>query len=145
MEQVQETVKPKKIPKAVKSKKFDEMKELFDDESSIAFTGQGEVEIYKIRVRQIPLLVGLFDDVQEHFKKNKKASQKDLVMFLVAHKFQDILPIISSFSSLDEKTFEDMELDDAVIVISSIIRKNKDFLERTLAPLIEKLATLLTQ
>lgn len=129
--------------KEAENKNLNEVLDLFDEEKSSVKTSLGEVTINKIKVRQTPLIVKLIEESRKHFKNQKKATQQDVVMYLVSSKFDELIPLVSSFTSITKEQFEDMDLDDAAIVVASIIRKNKSFLEQKLLPLIEGLAKVL--
>lgn len=135
-------------------------------EAYVVLGGGRRVDVSKLKVRYIQraltLVSSIFrklnelslgakpDDPQLSFELLAAIADRSApvnvsaILQLIADNWEEAFELIRLHTSLDKKDTDDLDIDDAVILIAAVVKRNASFFERTVVPLLIQLAAEVT-
>ena len=118
--------------------------------TSITLDDGREVAINKCKVKHLGTVLRLVSDVIDalginDFKKAEEGAAKiddpSFIMTLITEHIEQFARSVAMLTSLSDEEFEDLELDDAMLVVVAAYRVNESFLSSKVLPIVrEKMA-----
>ncbi|MCK5307027.1 MAG: hypothetical protein KAJ73_00310 [Zetaproteobacteria bacterium] len=118
--------------------------------TSITLDDGREVAIHKCKVKHLGTVLLLVSDVINalginDFQKAEAGAAKiedpSFIMTLITEHIEQFARAVAMLTSLTDEEFEDLELDDAMVVVMAAYRVNESFLSSKVLPIVrEKMA-----
>lgn len=117
---------------------------------AITLQDDSEVLVYRCRVKHIGAVVRLIRSILASLgitdftnvkmsDLEKKISDAEFILNLISNSVEDFSEAIASLTSLDKDKFDELELDDAMIVIKKVLEVNYDFFINSVLPKVNAL------
>ena len=117
---------------------------------AITLQDDSEVMVYRCRVKHIGAVVRLIRSILSSLgitdftnvkmaDLEKKISDAEFILNLISNSVEDFSEAIASLTSIDKNKFDELELDDAMIVIQKVLEVNYDFFINSVLPKVNAL------